>query len=331
MQRYTIRPEFGQVKSLAWSKGHLVDFATALSHYIDENNIGPRLKYRFNYPFDAAIVSDDGVYAVLYQKLGTKGVLLKNGDLLREINRSYYYADMYEYPVAFFRAASGIQYLIHCPVAYNQLEFEEVDSGRVVSNIAGRKPADFFHSRLEVSANNKGLLSKGWIWHPIDMVAYFDLEACLSNPLLLDQPIEPPSLDYEVSTASFIHDDLVLLGIKDNAEYFEADAEYDGIKKSQIAVWDVIHQSLAHRLVLDYKIGNIIVVDESHAIDLYKYPKLINFKNGELLDQCPDIDSGLQSSSIIGALKTNLPAIAWDGKNKRLAIAYADTIDVLSI
>lgn len=177
MKIHTIIPNISAVQSLAWSKGHLVDFATASSYWSGENGFSPCLRYRFAYPFDAAVVSDDGVYAVLYQKLGTKGVLLKNGDLLREINRSYYHADMYEYPVAFFRAASGIQYLIHCPAAYNQLEFEEVDSGRVVSNIAGRKPADFFHSRLEVSANNKGLLSKGWIWHPIDMVAYFDLVA----------------------------------------------------------------------------------------------------------------------------------------------------------
>lgn len=329
MQRYTIRPEFGQVKSLAWSKGHLVDFATALSHYIDENNIRPRLKYRFAYPFDAAIVSDDGVYAVLYQKLGTKGVLLKNGDLLREINRSYYYADMYEYPVALFRAANGIQYLIHCPAAYNQLEFEEVDSGRVVSNIAGRKPADFFHSRLEVSANNKGLLSKGWIWHPTDAVCWFDLEACLVNPLLLDHLLQP-QLHIEVGSASFINDQLVLLVIGTQAETVDGDrAHWSDI--NSLLVWDVQRNQIINTQKVDAELGNIIVVDESHAIDVYKYPKLINFINGKLLDQCPDIDSGLQSSSIIGALKTKLPAIAWDGKNKRLAIAYADTIDVLSI
>lgn len=329
MQRYTIRPEFGQVKSLAWSKGHLVDFATALRHYIDENNIGPRLKYRFNYPFDAAIVSDDGVYAVLYQRLGTKGVLIKNGDVLREINRSYYYADMYEYPVAFFRAANGRLYLIHCPFAYNQLDFEDIESGEIASNIPSRQPADFFHSRLEVSANNKGLLSKGWIWHPRNDMCWFDLEACLVNPLLLDH-LFTPQLDIEVGSASFIKDDLVLLAIGAESETIDGDrGDWGDI--NYLLVWDIRNNQIVNTQKVAAELGNIIVVDESHAIDLYKYPKLINFKNGELLDQCPDIDSGLQSSSIIGALKTNLPAIAWDGKNKRLAIAYADTIDVLSI
>lgn len=270
------------------------------------------------------------MYAVLYQRLGTKGILLKNGNVLREINRSYYYADMYEYPVAFFRAANGKLYLIHCPFAYNQLDFEDVETGTLISHIAERKPTDFFHSRLEVSPNNKGLLSKGWLWHPVDMVAYFDLEACLVNPLLLDQQRDPPCLDYEVSTASFISDELILLGIRDDAEYFEEDAENAGIQKSQIAVWNIHHDSLEYTLVLDYKIANLLITDESHAIDLYQFPKLINIKTGELITQLPGINSGLQNSAIIGGLKTGLPAIAWDRQTKRLAVGFADKIEIIT-
>lgn len=84
-----------------------------------------------------------------------------------------------------------------------------------------------------------------------------------------------------------------------------------------------------HTLVLDYKIANLVVVDESRAIDLYQYPKLIDFNSGEILSQFTDIDSGLQDSSMIGHLRTELPKIAWDRQTRRLAIGYADKIEII--
>ena len=331
MQRQTIIPGYSaEVQSLTWIQGKLVDFVQGTG-YSPETNRPFECGYRFSYPFDAAIVSDDGTYAVIYQRLGTKGILLKQGKILREINRSYYHAYMYEYPVAFFRAASGVLYLIHCPFAYHQLDFEDVETGEIASHIPARQPTDFFHSRLEVSPGHKALLSKGWLWHPVDMVAYFDLEACLANPLLLDRQQNPPSLDYEVSTASFITDELILLGVRDDAEYFEEDADNAGIRKSQIAIWDTQHNSLVDTLVLNYKIANLMVVDNLQAIDLYQFPKLINIKTGELIAQFSDIDSGAQNSSIIGHLKTRLPMIAWDRQARRLAIGVADKIEILML
>lgn len=327
MKRETIQIEADSVQTLVWIKDKLFDFARGRSYSLDTNE-PDHLGYRLRFNFDAAIVSDDGIYVVVYQKLGTKGLLLKHGEILREINRSYYQSDMYEYPVAFFKALNGKVYLIHCPIAYNQLDFEDVETGEIISNI-GRNSPDFFHSRLEVSPNHKRLLSKGWIWHPYDQVIAFNLESCLKNPLLLDKPIEFSSIHYEVCTAGFIDDDCVLLGVSDDAEYFNEDEMISGLLKSQLIVWDCKKNAQLDQLSLEAEIGNFIVINDSLILDLYKYPKLIDFKAGRILEQLPEINSGLQSSSLIGHLE-NLPKTAWNAESKQLAITTVSSIELLS-
>ncbi len=327
MRRQTITADISPVKSLAWVKGRLVDFAQGLSYSL-ENGKGSHFGYRRGYHFDAAVVSGDGVYAVIYHKLGTKGLLLKNGDLLREINRSYYQADRYEYPVAFFKAANAKVYLIHCPVEYGQLEFEDVETGEIVSRVGGRAPQDFFHSRLEVCPNNRFLLSKGWKWHPLDMVSVFDLEACLLNPLLLDQ-LTHPSVDFEVCSASFIDDTLVLLGIGADAENIDGDC-LRADEANQLMLWNISDNQITQKIKIDGELGNIVVVNKEYVLDLYKHPKLINFKTGELVEQFFDINSGLQKSSVIGYLNADLPKIAWNRQSVQLAISTANSIEILS-
>jgi len=71
--------------------------------------------------------------------------------LVREINRSYYHAEAYEYLVAFAKLKDGRDILIHCPVDYCRIDFEEVETGQLLTNHSGRKPSDFFHSRFEIS------------------------------------------------------------------------------------------------------------------------------------------------------------------------------------
>jgi hypothetical protein len=45
-------------------------------------------------------VSPSGRYQVLYAERGTKGLVLEHGAILREIDRSFYHADAYDYPAA---------------------------------------------------------------------------------------------------------------------------------------------------------------------------------------------------------------------------------------
>jgi hypothetical protein len=58
-----------------------------------------KAKVRWAFPFDAAQSTPDGRIAVIYQRRGTKGLVLRGERVLRELNRSFYHADAYEYPI----------------------------------------------------------------------------------------------------------------------------------------------------------------------------------------------------------------------------------------
>jgi hypothetical protein len=105
-----------RLRSLAWDGDTLVDWVGGARHGLDgtvENlNVGS------SYRFDSAVGL--GRLGVSYEALGTKGRLLRdNGkrakdavhplsvDILREIDRSYYHADDYFFPVTLFQLSDG--------------------------------------------------------------------------------------------------------------------------------------------------------------------------------------------------------------------------------
>src|SRR5512143_298227 len=140
------------IESLGWDGDTLVDWvAGGHRYYLDGHNVRRPVGYPFT--FDAAAISPSGEYAVIYMRRGTKGLLLHRGEIVREINRSYYFADAYEYPVVLFRLRNGQEVLAHCPEQYCQIEIEELDTAKRLTQLDTRQPDDFFFSRLAASAN----------------------------------------------------------------------------------------------------------------------------------------------------------------------------------
>ncbi len=88
------------VSSLLWDGDSLIDWVSGGQRFeLDGRTIPRKVYYAFR--FDAAVTSPSGQYVVIYERLGTKGLLLCNGSIVREINRSYYHANAYEYPICF--------------------------------------------------------------------------------------------------------------------------------------------------------------------------------------------------------------------------------------
>lgn len=299
MQQRTI--EHAYTQTISWRKHDLVDWALGEQIYSSEKK-QPGVTRHFSYSFDAAITSADGQYALLYTKLGTKGLLLKNGEMLREINRSYYHAETYEYPAVFLVAENGRTYLVHCPQVYCQLEFEDVETGEIITGIAGRTPADFFHSRLEVSPDNKWLISKGWVWQPMDMVVAYHIPSCMENPLLLDTCSLRPDVTVEVNTAGFISNHEVLIGAIDGADLYD-DEESAPLLPGQLAIWDLTTGSLSAVVTVNGPFGNLFPIDETYAWDFFRFPKVINYRTGEIIDQLEGFPASEQASSIIHHIK----------------------------
>jgi len=320
MTRTTLTAE--RLNTISWLNDSIVDWAAGGNQYsMDGSTKKSNSYYAFN--FDGSINTTDGEYAFIYQKLGTKGLLLKNGELLREINRSYYFAEAYEYPAAFV-TVDEVTYLIHCPKEYCRLDFENVETGELITDVPGREADDFFHSRLEVSPDGKHVLSKGWHWHPRDEVYIYNVNDCLKNPLLLDQLISFTHISVEMATASFINDTEILIGSGDEVY----DDENVIFPPKHIAVWDAAAQQLSTPVKINGEFGNLFAIDNDRAWDTYLYPKIISLKTGDVIDKDESFYSGEQNSSIVS--KASLVQAVFNQETKQLAIKGKDTIDVFT-
>lgn len=319
-------------RSLCWQNGALIDWVNGIARFnLDGSTEGRRVN--FGSRFDNAIVSPNGEYVAMYERLGTKGLLLKNGVLLRELNRSYYCAEAYEYPITFLTLPNGKTALAHCPQEYCVLEIEDADSGKILT-ARSSKPQDFFHSRLSVSSDNRYLASSGWIWHPFEEVQVYDIEEALRNPESLDE-WKPRLGRWGVTiNLAVLHGPSHLFFTTADDDYDETDTDEEGrelrLPPGLIAVYDLDAQKMLKQAPLQEKTGVLLPVDENYVIDCYQHPKLIDLNTGEIVAHWEEFDSGVQDSCIIRDFGNILP-LALDAKSKRLAIATKEEIVVIQL
>jgi len=311
-------PVKNEVSSLCWQGNDLIDAVSRMVRYkldgtIEESNVS------YYFRFDRTITSNNGDYVVIYEQLGTKGLILKNDHLIREINRSYYCAVAYEYPVALFNLPDGTDAIAHCPDNYNVIEIEEVETGKRLTSRKGAE-MDFFHSRLQVSKDNKYLMSAGWIWHPFDTIELFDLERALDDPQTLDQACDwnLNEVEVEIHSAAFNGPDLIVYG-RDNMEEYSP----------RLGVFSIRERKTVTSSPLESPAGTLMALGDV-AISFYEHPKLLDLATGKVLRRWPELQSGRQNSSIIHHHDPP-PPIALDPLNRRFAIANSEAITVIQL
>jgi hypothetical protein len=286
---------------------------------------------------DAAVSLDDGRFAVVYQRLGTRGLLLRDGKPLRVLPRSTYRASNYEYPVCLWRVPDGRVLLAHCPEHYNRIELEDAESGYCFTASTVREPKDFFHSRLAASPSGTRLLSAGWVWHPWDCVVHFDVLAALRDPRQLDRLDGTPDgfnvCLAEQSSACWLSDERVVISSPDERiepEELEEWGEDLYLQPRGLGVYDVARKQYLHSVVLDRVAGTMMRVDERHVIAFHEHPRLIQVETGVTVHEWPELRTGRQSSSILQA-STAPPPIAMDPVRRRFAVAGPQTITVVQL
>ena len=318
------------VRSLVWSGDELVDWASgARRFHLDGTTAGPAVNYA--YRFDAAVQSPSKEYVVIYERQGTKGLLLHQGQIVREINRSFYHAGAYEYPVTLGMLSNGREVLIHCPDDYNRIELEDAATGERLTRCEERKPMDFFHSRLQLNPPGTLLLSAGWVWHPCDMVAVFRLDEALNDPRKLDQSDAILQLGSEVNSATFL--DERRLVVVTCSETFLDDEDFEDskyLRPNSLAVWDSADRHIVSRVDISGPVGTLMPVDGEVIVDFYEHPKAIEISTGKVLTSLPELCTGKQTSSIIHHLE-KLPPLALDPIGKRFAVAGKEYIHVVAI
>lgn len=323
------------VGTLNWWGGGLIDLAGGGHRYFLDGSEVPAPLHWGGPPFDLAVISATGLYAALCQRLGTKGLLLSLSDgrpkILRELNRSYYRSNVYEYPVAFATAPDGREKLIHCPEDYCRLEIEDVISGAFQKSPLGneREPGDAFHSRLAVSPSGHRFMSAGWVWHPMDVLGVYDFHKACEDPSRLDKAGEGPSLEDwgEVSSAAFSDDDHVVISENSPAVVWGLASDRD--TACHIGVVSLKEDTIVSRCSHPLAAGLMMPLDREQIVAFYKHPKVVHLPTGSVVVEWPDISSGMDTSSIIHHHDRS-PPIALDPANKRFAIAQEKEITVVT-
>lgn len=177
------------LRSLTWAGEDLIDWIGG--HRIQLDGAVHRFGTGYAYTFDGA--TGLGEVGVMFVTLGTKARIGRyNGKLaqpqwvplgideLRELDRSYYHATDYAYPVCVLTLPDGRTALAHCPRRYDTLELELLDGTPLTRRELASE--DIFHARLAASPDGRWLLSNGWIWQPWNTANVYDVTRALAEP-----------------------------------------------------------------------------------------------------------------------------------------------------
>jgi hypothetical protein len=321
------------VQTLTWHGDVLVDWAGGHSQYSMDGSSKRGGYTSYGRRFDCAIAAADGRHVVVYERLGTKALLLRDGRLGRELNRSFYHAGAYEYPITFVTLPNGDTGLVHCPEEYNRLEIDDALTGERLT-VGDRKPSDFFHSRLAGNPSGTKFLSAGWVWHPWDAVEFFSVEEALRNPCTLDRGQSLPNAPHvgavPESSAAWLDDDLVVVAGADEADDNEdTDQRPPRLQPFGLAKFKQTTGECLSAVVLPEVGGTIMPVGLDHVVSFYREPKLVRIDTGAVLHRWTGLASGVQDSSICHHLTVPIPPIALDSKGSRFAVASANMITVV--
>lgn len=170
-------------------------------------------------------------------------------------------------------------------------------------------------------------MSKGWIWHPVDVINVYKIEDCFINPNWLDkQDYNFPDVGSEICTASFIDDIQILVGSSD--EIIDK-GNMQNLPGKSIGIWNFHDNVFSNVTTPEFEFGNLFSINETLCWDTYKFPKIICLTNGQIVDKAENIYSGEQKSAILSD-KDKQPQIAFDKQRKRLAVREKDKVVVLT-
>ena len=325
---YRVIPAPG-VKSLVWMAGKLVDWVSGVVEYdLKGAKRGPSISY--SYRFDAAVVSPSGSHVALYERLGTKAIVLgANRFPVREINRSFYHAHVYEYPILFFRLPDGREALAHCPEEYCELAIEDpVNRDRWSTPGCGRLQS-MFHSRLATNGKGDRILSAGWVWHPFDTVRVFDLKSSDDGRVSLDLCDEYCVQGTEINSAVFGPSGSLIVASSTEAEDF-CDEPGERLRPGMIGLYDLDEQRMISLASLEDEAGTLMPVGDDHVVGFFDHPKLIEIATGRVLYRWPELKTGQQNSSILWH-KPLPPPLALDSSGGRFAVADEKQITIVTL
>ncbi|MFD4603986.1 hypothetical protein ACFWPQ_38940 [Streptomyces sp. NPDC058464] len=315
-------------KSLVWQGDELV-CAVGGGRRWGLDGMEQRAALDWAFPFDAGTASVSGPCAAVYQERGTKGMLLDGERIVRELNRSYYHAPDYDYPLALGALGDGREVVVHCPDEYNVLQIEDAASGERLT-AGGREPQDVFHSRLGLSPDGRYLLSVGWVWQPFGIARVYDTALALSDPGALDgEGLLPTAavMSGEVTAGCWLDADRLVLAA--GSEEWDEE-ETAGLPPRHLGVWSVSEGRWLHRSPAgDAEPGVLLLPRGDQVISFPGHPRLLDTATGRVVAEWPEVGVPAKSACFGRADPTPVAALHPDGT--RLAVAQANRIALITL
>lgn len=316
-------------RSLVWQGDELV-CETGGGQRWDSDGVERDAAFTWAFPFDAGTASLSGRYSAVYEERGTKALLLEGEQILRELNRSYYRAPDYDYPLALGRLGDGREVVVHCPDVYNVLHIEDAESGEWLTD-GWREPKDVFHSRLSLSPDGRHLLSVGWIWHPYGTAMVYDTALALTEPATLDGDGVLPAaalMNGEVTAGCWLDADRLVLAT--DAEGSK-DKEGPALAPRHLGVWSLAEEGWLHRSpVPDADPGVVLLPRGDQVVSLHGHPRLLDTATGRVVAEWPEV--GLPGkTTCFGFDDDPTPVAALHPDGTRLAVAQAESIALITL
>ena len=316
--------ECPNVSALAWDEGRLVEVVTGRSFGLD----GTRSERAFflGYPFDRGLCIRGGeaFWTLAYDNRGTKAVLYKNWKEHRELNRSYYFAKQFDYPIALTLVDPKRTAIIHCPNSFDTIVVEDADSGEILGTT--KTQGMEFRSRLSVSGDGKHLLSAGWFWHPLGGAWLASVDEILGSGRSPVKEVEF-SFGAEIDAAAFLGNDrLVVCSTK---EIINDEPGASQLRPLQLGLWSIADARWISTAPLQESAGTIMPWKE-WVISFHDHPKAIELETGKVVHVWEQIESGHQIGSIeLGTPPP--PAMALNARAGMFAVSNSKGITVVSL
>lgn len=333
-------------KSLCWYNDALIDWVGGGTIY-HLNGVNNTMYWMTGYGrFDTSQVSSSGSYVIIYESLGTKGIILdlrnintkevinnrynKNEKVIsrpkfvREFNRSYLQADQKEYAVASFSLCGKSEVIVHCPELYNKISVECIESAE---HLCGATVDDIFFSRFIVNHSGEKMIGFGWDTANSPTLELFEYIQGKNQYHIVNTGSISGDGSYEIVSAYFVDDNTILI-IQINGDILRGCNVIND--KYLIQLYDLnTNKTFQHLYVTELHSADLIFMNR-WAFDIVNHPKIVDFITGEIIYSWNSIATGVLD--IFDLWKPlSLNKIAIDTKHKRIAFISDDNVYVFTL
>jgi hypothetical protein len=316
--------ECTNVSPLTWDVDDLVEPTTGRRIVLDQPV--PERAFFLGYPFDRGLCARglDAFWTLAYDNRGTKAVLYKNWKEHRELNRSYYFAKDFDYPIALTSINDGRVVIVHCPNSFDTIEIEDAETGEMLGKKKSKEME--FQSRLSVSPDGRFLLSAGWFWHPLGGAWLCPINAIVGADEHRGAEVGF-SFGAEVDAAAFLGNDHVV--VSSTSEVVNHETPVSGLGPLQLGLWSIAESRWVSIVPLKEATGTIMPWRD-WVISFHKHPKAIELATGKVVHVWDQLDSGIQIGSIeLGDPPP--PVMALNPRKGMFAVCGSNAINVVSL